>query len=114
PVRIVYLFASLAEQFGPRAIAVILSGSGSDGSRGVRRINAQGGLVMVEDPDLAAFDGMPVAAIETAVVDCVLGAEALAPALADPASIGDAPDGDEARAIEGIITLLNERLGVDF
>ena len=107
-------FTSLAEHFGPRAVAVILSGSGSDGSRGIRRVNAQGGLVMVEDPELAAFDGMPGAAIETGVVDAVLGAEALARALADHASIGDAPDGDEARAIEGIITLLNERLGVDF
>jgi two-component system, chemotaxis family, CheB/CheR fusion protein len=108
------LLTSLAEQHGPRAIAVILSGSGSDGSRGIRRINALGGVVLVEDPDLAAFDGMPLAAIETGVADAVLSAEGLARALVDHVNIGDAPEGDEARAIEGIIGLLNTRLGVDF
>ncbi|HET9576466.1 MAG TPA: chemotaxis protein CheB [Usitatibacter sp.] len=105
---------SLAEEHGPRAIAVILSGSGSDGSRGVRRINAQGGLVLVEDPQLAAFDGMPLAAIETGSVDAILGADGLARALADHVNDGEVPGGDDARAIEGIVSLLNERLGVDF
>jgi two-component system CheB/CheR fusion protein len=105
---------SLAEQHGVRSIAVILSGSGSDGSRGVRRVNAHGGLVLVEDPNLAAFDGMPVAAIEAGVVDAVLSADGLARALVDHVSIGEAPDGEEAHAVEAIIAMLNGRLGVDF
>jgi two-component system, chemotaxis family, CheB/CheR fusion protein len=107
-------FTSLADQHGPRSIAVILSGSGSDGSRGVRRIAAQGGLVLVEDPALAAFDGMPLAAIDTGAVDAVLAADGLARALAEHVNMGEAPQGDEAQAIEGIISMLNEKLGVDF
>ncbi len=106
--------SSLADEHGARAIAVILSGSGSDGSRGVRRVNAQGGLVLVEDPQLAAFDGMPVAAIETGLVDAVLGADGLARALVDHVNSGEIPGGDDARTIEGIVALMNERLGVDF
>jgi two-component system CheB/CheR fusion protein len=107
-------FLTSLAAYGPRAIAVILSGSGSDGSRGVRRVHAEGGLVLVEDPECAAFDGMPVAAIETGVVDVVLGADGLARALVEHVSTGDTPEGADARAIESIITLLNERLGVDF
>src|SRR6185503_13434304 len=108
------MLTSLAEQHGPRAIAVILSGSGSDGSRGIRRISTHGGLVLVEDPAVAAFDGMPIAAMETGVVDAVLSADGLARALVEHVNLGEAPQGDEARAIEAIIALLNERLGVDF
>src|SRR5206468_6557106 len=58
--------------------------------------------------------GMPLAAMETGSVDAVLGADALARALAEHVSLGESPQGDEASAIEGIIGLLNERLGVDF
>ncbi len=105
---------SLAEQHGPRSIAVILSGSGSDGSRGVRRVHAEGGLVLVEDPQLAAFDGMPLAAIDTGIVDAVLGADGLARALVDHVSSGEMPAGDEAQAIEAIIALMKERLTANF
>ena len=108
------MLTSLAEQHGARAIAVILSGSGSDGSRGIRRVSTHGGLVLVEDPAIAAFDGMPLAAMETGVVDAVLSADGLARALVEHVNLGEAPQGDEARAIEQIIALLNERLGVDF
>ncbi len=63
---------SLAEDQGERAIAVILSGSGSDGTRGVRAIKELGGMVMVQTEDSAKFDGMPRAAISTGVADFVL------------------------------------------
>ncbi|HEX4332701.1 MAG TPA: chemotaxis protein CheB [Usitatibacter sp.] len=107
-------FTSLADQHGARAIAVVLSGSGSDGSRGVRRVSGQGGLVLVEDPSMAAFDGMPLAAMETGIVDAVQAADSLARTLAEHVSLGETPQGDEASAVEAIIGLLNERLGVDF
>jgi CheY-like chemotaxis protein len=58
---------SLAQDMGNRAIAVILSGTGSDGSRGVREIHEKGGLVVIQDPDTARFDSMPRAAIGTGV-----------------------------------------------
>lgn len=62
---------SLADEFGDRAIALILSGTGSDGTRGLGRIKGAGGLVFVQDPTSAKFDGMPQSALGTGVVDAV-------------------------------------------
>jgi len=73
------LFESLAEQYGERAIGVVLSGSGSDGAAGVRQIKAAGGIVLVQDPEEAGVNGMPRAAVGLGdVADLVLPAEALA------------------------------------
>jgi two-component system CheB/CheR fusion protein len=63
---------SLAAEAGPRAVAVILSGTGTDGSEGVRQIKHAGGLVIAQDPDTAEFDGMPISAIATGAADYVL------------------------------------------
>ena len=65
-------FQSLAQDMGDRAIAVILSGTGSDGSRGIKELHKAGGLVVVQDPETAAFDGMPKAALATGIADLVL------------------------------------------
>ncbi|MFO0607010.1 MAG: chemotaxis protein CheB [Polyangiales bacterium] len=69
---------SLAEACGARAAGVILSGTGSDGARGVRAISNAGGLVLVQSPDSSRFDGMPRAAIATGAVDEVGTPELLA------------------------------------
>ncbi|PVY42314.1 chemotaxis protein CheB [Pontibacter virosus] len=65
-------FESLAIDRGPNAIGVVLSGTGTDGSKGVRAIKKAGGLVVVQDPESAKFDGMPRSAIDTGDVDFVL------------------------------------------
>ena len=70
-------FGSLAEAFGKRAIGVILSGTGTDGTRGAIALNASGGFVLAQDPESAKFDGMPRSVIATGVVDAVLPAEEL-------------------------------------
>jgi two-component system CheB/CheR fusion protein len=75
-------FRSLAQDAGPRAIAVILSGSGSDGSRGVQEISKAGGAVFCESTDTAQFNGMPLSAMRTGNVDQVLPPEEIAVALA--------------------------------
>src|SRR5689334_6161414 len=62
-------FRSLAHDAGERAVAIVLSGSGSDGSRGVIDVQRAGGLVMVESPNTAAFDGMPQATIATGATE---------------------------------------------
>ena len=67
-----FLLHSLSEEFGGRAIAVILSGTGADGSLGLQAVKAKGGLVIAQDPDEAGFDGMPRSAIMTGAVDLVL------------------------------------------
>jgi len=64
-------FDSLAQQIGEEAVAIVLSGSGSDGSHGVVKIREAGGLVLVQTPEDASFDGMPRAAISTKSVDLV-------------------------------------------
>src|SRR6478752_5729628 len=53
------LFASLADQRRERAIAIVLSGTGSNGTQGLKEIQASGGLTLAQDPDTARFDGMP-------------------------------------------------------
>ncbi len=65
-------FRSLAEDQGEGAVGVILSGTGSDGTRGVRAVKEWGGLVMVQDEASAKFDGMPRAAASTGVADFIL------------------------------------------
>ena len=71
-------FHSLSEDFGERSVGVILSGTGSDGSRGIRAIKEAGGMILVQDPDSSKFDGMPRSAISTGVVDFVLNAQSIA------------------------------------
>ncbi len=73
---------SLAHDLGERSVAVILSGSGSDGSRGIQDIRRAGGTVFCESPETAQFNGMPVSAMNTGVVDQVLPAEEIATAIA--------------------------------
>lgn len=71
-------FNSLAQDVGDRGIAIVLSGTGSDGSRGVRAIKEAGGMVMVQDERSAKFDGMPRAAIATGLADFVMSPSDLA------------------------------------
>lgn len=66
------LFESVAGAFGARAIACLLTGSGSDGAMGVSAVKSRGGTVIVEDPESAEFTGMPEAAVGTGAVDFVL------------------------------------------
>ena len=67
-----FFLRSLAEELGERAICVILSGTGGDGSLGLKAVKEKGGLVIVQDPDEAEYDGMPRSAILTGAVDLVL------------------------------------------
>lgn len=66
---------SLAEDMGEKAIAIILSGTGSDGTRGIRAIKEQGGMIMAQSEESAKFDGMPKSAINTGLPDFVLPPE---------------------------------------
>lgn len=66
------LFESVAGVYADRAIACVLTGTGSDGSMGVTAVHARGGTVIVEDPETADFPGMPRAAVATGVADFIL------------------------------------------
>ncbi|TDH25499.1 chemotaxis protein [Segetibacter sp. 3557_3] len=65
-------FYSVAENHGKKAVAIILSGTGSDGTKGIEAIKNSGGIVIVQDPLTAKFDGMPNSAIATGVADLIL------------------------------------------
>ena len=75
------LFESVADEYGDRAIGVILSGSGVDGASGIRAIKAKGGTTIIQDPASAAHAGMPQAARATGCVDLTLPLEEIGPAL---------------------------------
>jgi two-component system chemotaxis response regulator CheB len=72
------LFESVAGAYGARAIACVLTGSGSDGAMGVSAVKSRGGTVIVEDPESAEFSGMPAAAAGTGAVDFVLPLDEIA------------------------------------
>ncbi len=117
-----HFFRSLAQDQGDRAIGIILSGTGSDGSRGIRDIHDVGGLVMVQAPETAKFDGMPKSALKTGVVDIDLPPEEMPAALLKyiqhPLSpLGGPPSLAAPAPLEGmeaVFRLLREAYDLDF
>jgi len=73
------MFQSLAENFKKNCIGVVLTGLGNDGSKGIRYIKENGGIVIAQDESTSAVFGMPKAAAETGLVDYILSAR-MAPA----------------------------------
>ncbi len=76
-----FFLRSLAEECGERAICAVLSGTGTDGSLGLKAVKEKGGLVIVQDPEEAAFDGMPRSAIMSGGADLVLTVARISKAL---------------------------------
>ena len=70
-----FLFRSLAEDQAASAIGIVLSGTGTDGTLGLRMIRGEGGMSMVQDPATAKYNGMPQSAINTGLIDYVLPPE---------------------------------------
>jgi chemotaxis protein methyltransferase CheR/two-component system CheB/CheR fusion protein len=116
-----FFFRVLAEDQGERAIGVVLSGMGSDGTLGLRTMKEKAGLTLAQEPATAKFDAMPRNAIDAGVVDIVAPPEKLpahiisflnqtgpgAPSKVTPAS------GKHA-ALEKVVVMLRERTGNDF
>ena len=114
-----HFFRSLAHDLGPEAVGVILSGTGSDGSRGIRDIDEAGGLVIAQSADTARFDGMPRAAQETGVVDLVLAPQEVPEALVRHFARERTPEVDKSDLasdpeINEAFRLLRTEHGLDF
>ena len=117
-----FLFRSLAADQHERAIGIVLSGTGSDGTLGVRAIKAEGGMVMVQTPASCEFDGMPQSALATGLVDLELPpAEMAAQLIAYSAhAFGRLPHQaslsapSNENAINKIFVLLRAQTGHDF
>ncbi|MGI9174605.1 MAG: chemotaxis protein CheB [Rhodothermales bacterium] len=116
-------FRSLAEDQGEHAVCVILSGTGSDGSLGLKAIKEHGGITMAQAPEDAEYDGMPKSAIATGLVDLTGTAEELAKKLVSyrqSAEEIDLPNEEEAlpedaaEALQRIFVHLREATGHDF
>lgn len=113
---------SLAEDQSEKAIGVILSGTGSDGTRGVRAIKEAGGVIMVQDELSAKFDGMPKSAIATGLADFVLSPEKMPVELLNfihhPFISGSAETGDiirkEEDGLSRILGIIKKKTKVDF
>lgn len=113
---------SLAEEYGPRAVAVVLSGTGADGSAGLESIKAQGGVTLAQDPTEAKFDGMPESAIATGRIDLVLPVIRIAEAIAERArSAGSGMplaeptiNGITENDLRPVLTLIEEKTGRNF
>ncbi|HYM35544.1 MAG TPA: chemotaxis protein CheB, partial [Steroidobacteraceae bacterium] len=115
------IFRALAEQHGELSAGVILSGMGSDGALGLRAIKEKAGLILVQDPAEAGFDGMPRSAIATGMVDIVATAEELPARLIAALSHTGIPPIAEKEideplrgGIDKVLTLLRARTGHDF
>ena len=108
------ILSSASGVYGEGLIAVILSGSGSDGAAGARHVKAAGGTVVIQNPDTAAFPSMPEA-ISPSIVDIVADAVAIGPLLEELlAAPKPVRRGDEDRAMRSFLAELRERTGLDF
>ncbi len=111
-------FRSLAQDVGARSVGIVLSGTGSDGSRGICDIHNAGGLVLAQSEESSKFDGMPKSALETGIVDVVLPPAAMPGALLAYAS-GElheliAADKVSLVGLDAIFNLLRRDYGIDF
>jgi two-component system, chemotaxis family, CheB/CheR fusion protein len=115
-----HFFRSLAHDMGRRAVGVILSGAGSDGSRGLREIHESGGLVLCQTPETARFQSMPLAAQQTNIVDRFLNPDEIPTALIeysrDPGRRVDDHERAAPRgaAMDEVLHLLRAQYGIDF
>ncbi|WP_082079932.1 chemotaxis protein CheB [Williamsia herbipolensis] len=115
------LFTSVAMSMGSDAVAIVLSGTGDDGSSGVESVQSAGGMVVIQEPATAAFPGMPDAGLATGSVDLVLPVDQMLAGIArvvdssnvTAANSDSAPDLDDG-VLEHIIAVVRDATGVDF
>ncbi|MGZ8537042.1 MAG: CheR family methyltransferase [Flavisolibacter sp.] len=115
-------FTSLAEIHQDHAIGVILSGTGDDGTVGLKNIKDHGGITIVQDEKSAAYYGMPQSAIDAEVVDLILSPAEIPKQLQEliqssritPSEINDHEELKDENTFRQILTLLKARRGLDF
>ena len=116
-----FLLESIASGHGENTIAVILSGTGSDGAAGVRAVKAAGGFAFAQQPDSARYDGMPTAAMETGCIDWVLPPAAIAAeitklCLHEPPTVAslNAPEPETQSGLRNLLAKVRSRTRMDF
>lgn len=111
-----YFMRSLADAAGPQSVGVVLSGTGSDGTLGLRSIKGAGGLTFAQSPETALYDGMPRAAIEGQNADQVGTIAEIADGIVSFAeqSSEDVGKNFKRADLHAVLALLKARLGYDF
>ncbi|MBV9545366.1 MAG: PAS domain S-box protein, partial [Chloroflexi bacterium] len=108
------LLASAAEAYGDQLIAVILTGLGSDGADGARRVKEMGGTVVIQNPQTASHPDMPLSLAPT-TVDIVAELQAIGPLLTDLLAGTYAPSQpDDDRRLRSLLEQVRSRSGIDF
>ena len=109
-------FRSLAKAYDQRAVAIVLSGTGTDGSRGIRDVRDAGGLVLVQDELSAKFSGMPVSAAASGLAHAIIAPQEMPNKLLQHAKAPDsarALDPDQQSDLKEVSILLLENHGLD-
>ncbi len=117
-----FFMTSLALELGNKSIGIILSGTGSDGTEGLKAIKSKGGITFAQDEKTARYYGMPGSAVASGAVDAVLEPEEIAKSLSrvtEPGSVISPkrmprPRGKAKNGLAMILDLLKNRAGVDF
>ncbi|MBV8801822.1 MAG: hypothetical protein JO131_02440, partial [Gammaproteobacteria bacterium] len=109
-----FFFQSLAEERTENAIAVILSGTGTDGTLGLKAIKREGGLVIAQDPLTTEYNGMPKSAISTGLVDFILSPEKMPLQINKWLHFGGIKNGKISDELQQIFVMLKARTGHDF
>ena len=110
-------FTSLAADCGHKAIGVVLSGLGSDGTEGIKAIKKRGGMVIVRNPETSEFSSMPAHAIATGMVDYVLEPELMPGAIKSYVKSEEeflTQSDDDDKTIAAIVDLINQKTPLDF
>jgi two-component system, chemotaxis family, CheB/CheR fusion protein len=108
------LLASAARTFADELVAVILTGTGSDGATGAQAVKAHGGTVIVQNPDTATYPGMPLA-VPSSAIDIVADLEAIGPLLGDLVSgVYSVPATSDDEDLHAFLDRVRERTGLDF
>ncbi len=124
-MKIDLFFRSLAEEMEDKAIGIVLSGTGTDGTLGLRAIQGAGGLTIVQDPENAKYTGMPISAIESGYATFVLPVEQMPEQLIASVNVlfskaytqgrGEEPAGiDKKSTISRILRIIRTKTGHDF
>jgi two-component system CheB/CheR fusion protein len=129
-VAVDILFRTMADSYGPHAIAVVLSGADGDGAIGVKRVKERGGLTVVQDPTEAEQPGMPRTALDTGMVDWILPVAVmrsrivrfvehekqlrLPPEQPEPAAVAGIVEDELEAALRKVLAHLRTRTGHDF
>lgn len=121
------LFKSMASTFGSKSIGIILSGTGKDGAEGIIAIKKAGGITIVQKPETAKYEGMPMAALETGKVDYKLHPEEIGHYFkkligrvknfknSEPPADGDEESDEQVQeTVSRVLSLLEEKVGTDF